>query len=274
MRKLRGSISGRERSSCAACDGDFILLLASSVPRHPWKSYARIWFIFPARNRACGSSSRVYFETFFSFPSGLRGKRRLARIFWGSGGDRHLAPDFPHDHIRQTLACLRAFDHFDRRGNRRAFHHPPPDANGQDGHALSGIRRPECRGGCGGKKRGNFDGRAAQPPVAALERDAALAKLRARVPGFEVQFDPLTGSANHVMATGRFLTGAAAVANPVNGYFYEPVRRFMAENAVLFGHGAEALDGTRITRNDVTRRRLIAMATSMRRSCCTNTRTG
>ena len=102
------------------------------------------------------------------------------------------------------------------------------------------------------EKLANLDRRATQVARPAAERDAALAKLRAKVPGVDVQFDPITGSANHVMAAGKFLTGVAAVADPVNGDFYAPVRNFIAENAAIFGHGAEAIEGTRITREDVT----------------------
>ena len=103
----------------------------------------------------------------------------------------------------------------------------------------------------GREKPGNLDRREALA-VTAAERLAALADLRARVPGVDVRFDPITGSANHVMAAGKFLTPAAAVADPANGDFYGPVRRFVDENAALFGHGADVLQGARMTREDVT----------------------
>ena len=104
----------------------------------------------------------------------------------------------------------------------------------------------------GKKLQGNLDRRTARAVPATAEREVAVTKLRAHVPGLDVGFDPITGSANHVMAAGRFLTDAAAVADPVNGDFYGPVRQFIEENAVIFGHGAGALQGTRIMREDVT----------------------
>ena len=71
--------------------------------------------------------------------------------------------------------------------------------------------------------------------------------LRRRVPGVDVQFDPVTGSASHVMAAGTFLTGPA-VADAA-----QTVARFVEENAALFGHPGEALTrGVRVTREDVT----------------------
>ena len=98
----------------------------------------------------------------------------------------------------------------------------------------------------------DLDRRAAHIGKVTADRQAALTALRKRIPGVDVQFDPITGSANHVMATGRFLTTPLDVQNPVNGDFYAPVRQFIDENAAVFGHGADALQGTRVTREDVT----------------------
>src|SRR6185436_13468658 len=127
---------------------------------------------------------------------------------------------------------------------------------GGDGKGVAVARKDAAATGeaskAAGKKRENFDRRATRTAVPTAEREAVLAKLRGRVPGVDVQFDPITGAANHMMAAGRFLTGAAAVADPANGDFYGPVRQFIGENAALFGHGAEVLQKARITREDVT----------------------
>ena len=100
-------------------------------------------------------------------------------------------------------------------------------------------------------KPGNLDRRKPSSTRPSEEKLAALEALRRRVPGVDVQFDPITGSPHHVMATGRFLTAAESASDPVNGDFYEPVRRFIGENETLFGHGPDALQGARITREDV-----------------------
>ena len=56
----------------------------------------------------------------------------------------------------------------------------------------------------GKKLQGNLDRRTARAVPATAEREVAVTKLRAHVPGLDVGFDPITGSANHVMAAGRF----------------------------------------------------------------------
>ncbi len=119
------------------------------------------------------------------------------------------------------------------------------EASARNASAKRGVAKVR------GEKLENYDQRTPQPPAPVAGREEALAKLRARLPGVAVQFDPITGAANHVMAAGRFLTGAAAVKAPVNGDYYEPVRRFVDENAAIFGHGSDVLQDARITREDV-----------------------
>ncbi len=100
-------------------------------------------------------------------------------------------------------------------------------------------------------KLANLDGRAGGGGSGAAgkgKRERALATLRAKVPGVDVQFDPVTGAPNHIMATGRFLAAAKAQA----GDGYAPVRDFVNEHADLFGHDATAMNDSRVTRDDVT----------------------
>ncbi len=97
------------------------------------------------------------------------------------------------------------------------------------------------------KKLSAIDRRAeGAPPPAPRQTD--LEKLRRAVPGVEVRFDPVTGSPDHILATGRFLTPAAGPE--VDAALL--VKRFMNEHAGIFGHGGAALDASRVTRDDVT----------------------
>jgi hypothetical protein len=78
-------------------------------------------------------------------------------------------------------------------------------------------------------------------------RHKALAALQKKVPGVEVQFDPILGSPNHLMARGRFLAEAPAHAADAHA----PVKQFLDEHAALFGHNATVLKTSRLTRDDV-----------------------
>jgi len=91
--------------------------------------------------------------------------------------------------------------------------------------------------------------RVASEPTPAQE--AGVAELRKRVPGVEVQFDPVSGSASHLAVRGGFLTGPCAPANRTNDGFGEIVRRFIEENAAVFGHGSGVVRSSRITRGEV-----------------------
>lgn len=65
---------------------------------------------------------------------------------------------------------------------------------------------------------GNLDRRAVSQMKQTVEGETALAELRVTFPGVDVQFDPVTGSANHLMAAGR---------NP--GLFREASRIFASQ---------------------------------------------
>jgi uncharacterized repeat protein (TIGR03803 family) len=97
-------------------------------------------------------------------------------------------------------------------------------------------------------KLSNLDTRAAAGGRGDDKRQRALAALRGKIPGVDVQFDPITGAPNHIMATGRFLSGG----KPQPGDAYASVREFVNEYADLFGHDATAINDSRVTRDDVT----------------------
>ncbi|MEK0447189.1 MAG: hypothetical protein RLZZ399_2510, partial [Verrucomicrobiota bacterium] len=97
-------------------------------------------------------------------------------------------------------------------------------------------------------EHGDFDKRETRSWEISASQKAALEALQSRIPGVNVQFDALSGAANHVMAPGRFLTGPSAAGEDP----YATLRRFVEENAALFGHDAEALGrAVRVTREDV-----------------------
>jgi hypothetical protein len=94
----------------------------------------------------------------------------------------------------------------------------------------------------------NLDTRIAAAVPGEAQRQRALAALRTQIRGVEVQFDPITGAPNYIMAPGRFLRPA-----PVQpGDVYAPVREFVQEHSDLFGHDATAINDSRMTREDVT----------------------
>jgi uncharacterized repeat protein (TIGR03803 family) len=124
----------------------------------------------------------------------------------------------------------------------------PANAGGEDGAAARQSaavagKRDEHHG-----KLPPIDTRAAAGGRGDDRQQRALAALRAKIPGVDVQFDPITGAPNHIMATGRFLSEAKAPA----GDGYAPVREFVDEHADLFGHDATALNDSRVMRDDVT----------------------
>lgn len=99
------------------------------------------------------------------------------------------------------------------------------------------------------KRHANFDVRELKEWSQTPAQKASLALLRNLLPNVDVQFDALTGSANHIVAAGRFLTGPAAAGTDI----YESLRRFVDENATLFGHsGAVLTQGVRLVKEDVT----------------------
>jgi len=122
--------------------------------------------------------------------------------------------------------------------------HPSAEPSGKarEGEPAKGAARPLA------EKLANLDTRSAAADVPAADRRRALEAIRTKVPGVDVRFDPVTGSPSHINAPGRFLTGAAAPGGDV----YAPVRQFISDNAALFGHGGDVLDGSLLTREDVT----------------------
>ena len=79
------------------------------------------------------------------------------------------------------------------------------------------------------------------------EQVAALAALRAAVPGVRVDFDALTGAPSQILAPGHLLAdGPLDPADPA-----APVKAFLDAHAGLFGHDSGALRQTRVTREDV-----------------------
>ncbi|MBX7210869.1 MAG: M36 family metallopeptidase [Verrucomicrobiaceae bacterium] len=97
----------------------------------------------------------------------------------------------------------------------------------------------------------DIDARKAAPAPPPSRQAAALA-LRKNVPGVKIDFDAHTGTPANVTAPGRFLSRPrdAAAANDPHG----EVRRFLDENAALFGHDAALLDAAhaRVSMDDVT----------------------
>lgn len=109
----------------------------------------------------------------------------------------------------------------------------------------------------------DFDRRLQAGPAAPLlspEGQAALARLKARVPALRVAQDPLLGSPRFIYSREGFLTGpggqglatsvGAAQAVPATDP-HHAIKAFLNEHAALFGHGAEVLTGARINRDFV-----------------------
>jgi uncharacterized repeat protein (TIGR01451 family) len=119
---------------------------------------------------------------------------------------------------------------------------------------ASGHRQP-----FGGRLE-NFDRReriASAPPG----RAQSLARLQRALPEARVEFDEVTGAAKFVRAHDGFLSGANGVGRAVPAAAHaglaanEPHRAtkaFLNEHRALFGHGAEALEAARVSRDYIT----------------------
>lgn len=87
----------------------------------------------------------------------------------------------------------------------------------------------------------------------AAEREAAANSLRQKIPGVQIDFDPITGAPANITAVGKFLSkpdeASRTGTDPLNG-----VRGFIDANAALFGHDSNALKKgkSRVTREDLT----------------------
>ncbi len=126
---------------------------------------------------------------------------------------------------------------------------PPVAADPGNAHAATKEQAVAAARDGHDHKLANLDARAGGGGAAGTgKRERVLAALRTKVPGVDVQFDPVTGAPNHIMAAGRFLAAAKGQA----GDGYAPVRDFVNEHADLFGHDATAISDSRVTRDDVT----------------------
>jgi len=92
-------------------------------------------------------------------------------------------------------------------------------------------------------------------------RQAAVERLRARLPQAQVEFDPAIGAPKFISAGDQFLSGANGEGNAISAAVaarfaatdpYRPTRAFLQEHRELFGHGPEVLDKARIKREFVT----------------------
>jgi hypothetical protein len=101
---------------------------------------------------------------------------------------------------------------------------------------------------------------AAQVKAPPMQKSAAADRLRQSVPSLKVEFEPVTGSAKSVSSTDGFLTGregkgATISAASLAGFSASDPNRvtkaFLNEHRALFGHGAEALDKARVSRDYV-----------------------
>ncbi|MBC8094919.1 MAG: hypothetical protein H7Y43_03810, partial [Akkermansiaceae bacterium] len=104
----------------------------------------------------------------------------------------------------------------------------------------------------------NFDKRTGQEAGSPTpERQAALATLRAKVPGVKVEFEGVTGAPRMISVADGFLSGAsgqgkavsAATAARFNSDPDRATKAFLEEHRALLGHGAEALSGSRVKRD-------------------------
>jgi len=102
---------------------------------------------------------------------------------------------------------------------------------------------------------------AAQVTVPSAQKSEAAGVLRQSVPSLKVEFDPVTGSPKSVLSADGFLTGpdgkgtTISAANLAGFGANDPNRvtkAFLKEHRALFGHGQEALDAARISRDYVT----------------------
>ena len=81
------------------------------------------------------------------------------------------------------------------------------------------------------------------------DREIAVTELRQKLPGVDIDFDPITGGPKHIMAVGKFLS--PAVADPSGGR-YTAVLKFIESARGLFGHDPTALTPgkSRVMRED------------------------
>jgi hypothetical protein len=109
----------------------------------------------------------------------------------------------------------------------------------------------------------DYDKRAEQKIAGAAvspEKKDALARLRAKVPGLEMERDSFLGSPKFIHSRDGFLSGpkgegkgissASAQSIPADDP-HKAIKAFLNEHSALFGHGAEILNNARIKRDYV-----------------------
>src|SRR5262245_45227039 len=106
----------------------------------------------------------------------------------------------------------------------------------------------------------DFDKRSPRPaPVVVVPegRRLAVSQLNKRVTGLRVEFDEITRGPRFIASTEGFLSGPAgqgrAISQAVGASIRPgdpdgPTKAFLTEYRALFGHGPEALDSARVTR--------------------------
>jgi hypothetical protein len=104
--------------------------------------------------------------------------------------------------------------------------------------------------------------RSGQPgdaPQMTAERKEATDRLRDRLPSVRIDYDLITAAPKSISSTLGFLSGPPELeTRRVGGLGVAPddphraIKAFLAENAVLFGHGIEVLTNSTISREFVT----------------------
>ncbi|MFN7141567.1 MAG: hypothetical protein ACK4UN_19750, partial [Limisphaerales bacterium] len=102
----------------------------------------------------------------------------------------------------------------------------------------------------------NFDKRQQRQADLPQEKKNAVGKLKQRLPQARIDFDEIVGAPRHIHGGDRFLTGPNAQGGAVpptatQSFANDPHRAtkaFLKEHRGLFGHGAEALEKARVTR--------------------------
>jgi hypothetical protein len=83
--------------------------------------------------------------------------------------------------------------------------------------------------------------KAIESSILAKARESAVTELQKKIPGVQIDFDAITGAPSNIVAVGKFLTGPNQKAGG-NSAPLDAVRRFVDDNAALFGHPSAALN--------------------------------
>jgi len=95
--------------------------------------------------------------------------------------------------------------------------------------------------------------KAIESSILAKARESAVTELQEKIPGVQIDFDAITGAPSNIVAVGKFLTGPNQKAGG-NSDPLDAIRRFVDDNAALFGHPSAVLNqgNSRVSRDDVT----------------------